>query len=112
MGAGPPGIGGIALSARPDLRYGAIVYPADRGGGVGSVTRPRFSGGGPAIAQHDGLGAEPEWLPPVQGGQGQTPKKLPETDAIFANIADKDGKPIADPAYLEGGQVMRLSIDC
>ncbi|WP_254776394.1 hypothetical protein [Nitrosomonas sp. Nm34] len=27
-------------------------------------------------------------------------------------MADKDGKPIADPAYLEGGQVMRLSIDC
>nr|WP_217646563.1 ISAzo13 family transposase [Nitrosomonas sp. Nm34] len=40
------------------------------------------------------------------------PQKLPETDAIFANIADKDGKPIADPAYLEGGQVMRLGIEC
>ncbi|WP_430230582.1 ISAzo13-like element transposase-related protein [Nitrosomonas communis] len=39
-------------------------------------------------------------------------KKLPETDAIFANITDKDGKPIADPACVEVGQVMRLSIDC
>ena len=47
-----------------------------------------------------------------KGVKAKPQKKPPETDAIFANIADKDGKPIADPAYLEGGQVMRLSIDC
>ncbi len=46
------------------------------------------------------------------GDQGQTPKKLPETDAIFANIADKDGKPLAGEACMEDGPVMRLSIDC
>ena len=36
---------------------------------------------------------------------GKTPKKIPETDAIFANIHEKD------PAS-GGGTVMRLSMDC
>jgi len=41
----------------------------------------------------------------VCGGQGQTPKKIPETDAIFANLQEKD-------QASEGGEVMRVSIDC
>ncbi|WP_430232867.1 hypothetical protein [Nitrosomonas communis] len=97
-------ISGIALSVRPDLPYGAIVYSADRSGGVGSITCPRFSGGWPTIAQHDGGGAEPKWLLPTQGSQGQTPKKRPEMNAIFANIADKGGKPIMDPAVWKLGR--------
>jgi transposase len=62
--------------------------------------------------EYDGGGAESQRLPPAPGGQGETPKKLPETDAIFANIAEKDGKPLAGEAGTEGGQTLRLSIDC
>ena len=64
-----------------------------------------------AVAQHEGGGSEPERLPPTQGREGQAPKKLPATDAIFATLADKDGQPIAGGAGVEGGQVMRLSLD-
>src|SRR5450759_2565757 len=39
-------------------------------------------------------------------------KKLPETDAIFANIREKDGDPLEDENSMDGGQVKRLSIDC
>ena len=39
-------------------------------------------------------------------------KKLPETDAIFANIKEKDGHPLAGENSVDGGQVKRLSIDC
>lgn len=39
-------------------------------------------------------------------------KKLPETDAIFDNIHEKDGKPLADEGSVDDGQVKRLSIDC
>src|SRR5512139_646368 len=37
-------------------------------------------------------------------------KKLPETDAIFANIQEKDGQPVEESEA--GGPVKRLSIDC
>ena len=39
-------------------------------------------------------------------------KKLPETDAIFANIREKDGNLLEDENSMDGGQVKRLSIDC
>jgi hypothetical protein len=39
-------------------------------------------------------------------------KKLPETDAIFANIKEKDGHPLEGENSVDGGQVKRLSIDC
>jgi hypothetical protein len=39
-------------------------------------------------------------------------KKLPETDAIFANIKEKDKKPLEGEDSVDGGQVKRLSIDC
>ena len=39
-------------------------------------------------------------------------KKLPETDAIFANIKEKDGNPLEDENFVDGGRVKRLSIDC
>jgi hypothetical protein len=39
-------------------------------------------------------------------------KKLPETDAIFANIKEKDGNPLEDGNFVDGGRVKRLSIDC
>ncbi len=58
-----------------------------------------------------GGGSEPERLPPASGRQGQAPKKLPETDAIFANLAEKDGNPTTGATGVEEGQIMRLSID-
>ena len=64
------------------------------------------------LAQHDGGSAQSQRLPPAQGGQGQTPKKLPETDAIFANVAKKDGQPLAPENLNEEAQIKRLSIDC
>ena len=39
-------------------------------------------------------------------------KKLPETDAIFSNIKDKDGAPLKGEESVDGGLVKRLSIDC
>lgn len=39
-------------------------------------------------------------------------KKPPETNAIFANIEAKDGKPLGYEDSVEEGQVKRLSIDC
>jgi hypothetical protein len=39
-------------------------------------------------------------------------KKLPETDAIFANIQEKDNNPLEGEDSVDGGQVKRLSIDC
>jgi hypothetical protein len=39
-------------------------------------------------------------------------KKLPETDAIFANIKEKDGTLLEDEESVDGGLVKRLSIDC
>ena len=39
-------------------------------------------------------------------------KKLPETNAIFSNIKDKDGALLADEDSVDGGLVKRLSIDC
>jgi hypothetical protein len=44
-------------------------------------------------------------VPVAPGAQGQTPKKVPETDAIFANIRERD-RDSQDEA------VMRLSMDC
>jgi len=39
-------------------------------------------------------------------------KKLPETDAIFANIKEKDKNPLEGEDSENDGQVKRLSIDC
>jgi len=39
-------------------------------------------------------------------------KKLPETDAIFTNIKDKDGNSLEDENLVDGGLVKRISIDC
>jgi len=39
-------------------------------------------------------------------------KKIPETDAIFANIKEKDGKPLVDGDSVNDGPVMCLSMDC
>ena len=39
-------------------------------------------------------------------------KKLPETDAIFANIKEKDKNPLEGEDSEDDGQVKRLSIDC
>jgi len=39
-------------------------------------------------------------------------KKLPETDAIFTNIKEKDGTPVEEENFVDGCQVKRLSIDC
>lgn len=39
-------------------------------------------------------------------------KKLPETDAIFTTIKEKDGIPVKNGHSVDGGQVKRISIDC
>src|SRR5665647_3560555 len=39
-------------------------------------------------------------------------KKRPETDAILANIKEKDGNSLEGENSVAGGQVKRLSIDC
>jgi hypothetical protein len=39
-------------------------------------------------------------------------KKLPETDAIFSNIKEKDGALLEDEDSVDSGLVKRLSIDC
>jgi hypothetical protein len=66
----------------------------------------RASGGRAAVAQHDGGGAQLQRLPAAPGGQAQAPKKVPQADALSANLRDKDGQGIG------GGTVKRLSMDC
>jgi len=39
-------------------------------------------------------------------------KKIPETDAIFTNIKEKDGNPAEDKHSVDNGLVKRISIDC
>lgn len=64
------------------------------------------------LAEHDGGDPQSQRLSPAQGGQGQAPKKLSETDAIFANLDKRDGQPLAEATPDTVGQVTRLSIDC
>lgn len=57
-----------------------------------------------ALPKHHGGCPQSQWLPFTPGGQGQAPKKIPETEAIFTNLSQKDGKGRED--------TQRLSIDC
>ncbi len=54
---------------------------------------------------HHGRHPQPQRLPAAPGAQGQAPKKIPLTDAIFANLRCKDDAG-NDPS------VTRVSIDC
>lgn|GEM_PF-6452679 len=99
-GGGAMDAGGIPLPARPDLSGGALVYSTDCGGGLATAPYSRVFGELAAVAQHHDGGSEPERLPVAPGGQGQAPKKRPETDAIFAHLAEKDGNPMTG---VEGG---------
>ena len=76
------------------------------------MTCPRVPGRVLTRAEHDSGGAESQRLSPAQGDQGQTQKKLPETEAIFANLAERDGQPLAERDSDADGPVKRLSIDC
>ncbi len=67
---------------------------------------------GPGVCRHRGAGRahhgrhpQPQRLPAAPGAQGQAPKKIPLTDAIFANLRCKDDAG-NDPS------VTRVSIDC
>jgi len=91
------GIGGIPQPTGPDLPHRAAVHATDGGGGFDAVAHPRIPGRALTLAEHDGGGSASQRLPPAQGGEGQTSKKLPETDAIFANLAERDGRPLATP---------------
>ncbi|MGB5834155.1 MAG: hypothetical protein WBG92_19515 [Thiohalocapsa sp.] len=59
-----------------------------------------------ALVEHHGRRAQSQWVPVAPGPQSETPKKVPETDAIFANIKDKDQQASQDPT------VMRVSVGC
>ena len=100
------GLGGVALPTGSDLPHHAFVYSTDGGGSAEAVARAGLRGRSSAIAEHDGGGAQSQRLPAAPGAQSQTPKKIPETDAIFANLHEKDRK------AREGGQTKRLSMDC
>jgi hypothetical protein len=50
-------------------------------------------------------GTQPQWLPATPGTEGETPKKIPETDAIFANIDAKDSRG-------EEPSALRVRMDC
>jgi hypothetical protein len=62
-------------------------------------------GGGPARAQYHGRGVEPQRVPTAPGAQGQAPKKIVETDAIFAKLRAQD-------QAAQDGRVLRVSMDC
>jgi hypothetical protein len=67
--------------------------------------RARHRRGRAAVTEYDGRGPGPQRLPAASGARGQTPKKVPQTDAIFDNLRAKD-------QCGEDGHVARLSIDC
>src|SRR5512139_867327 len=95
--------GRISLSTRPDLPRDAVVHPPGGGGSLATAPCPRGPRGGLTVAQYDGGGSEPERRPPAPDGQSQAPKKLPETDAILATLAAKDGKLITGGTGVEEG---------
>jgi hypothetical protein len=78
----------------PILRTTLSFTPPDGRGSHQAVASAGICGRGPALPKRHASGA-----------QGQTTKKVPETDAIFANIRDHDRD-------CQGEAVMRLSMDC
>lgn len=82
-----------------------MFHPADRRGSDQPVAGTRRVGSGPPVAEHHGRRLEPQRVSAASGSQGQAPKKVQETDAIFANIRAKD-------RAAEGRRVLRVSMDC
>jgi len=64
-----------------------------------------LSKGASARSQYNGFDFESDGLPFAPGGQSQTQKKIPETDAIFDNIQAQDQQ-------ADSKSVKRLSMDC
>jgi hypothetical protein len=89
----------------PTFRTTLSFTPPDRGGSHQAVASAGICGRCPAFPKRYVESVEPQRVPVAPGAQGQTPKKVPETDAIFANIRERD-RDSQDEA------VMRLSMDC
>jgi hypothetical protein len=87
------------------LSHDIVVHPFDSRGSHQAVAGTRICGRSVALAKRHVGSVEPERLPVTSGDQGQTPKKAPETDTIFANIQKHD-------RACQGEAVMRLSVDC
>jgi hypothetical protein len=99
------GTGGKSCATRPDFSHDLVVHPPDGGGSHQAVASAGICGRCPAFPKRYVESVEPQRVPVAPGAQGQTPKKVPETDAIFANIRERD-RDSQDEA------VMRLSMDC
>jgi Rhodopirellula transposase DDE domain len=84
-------------SARPNVCKHHRLYPINGSASIDRITPARICSGAIASPKHDVGNFESDGIPIATGSQSETPKKLPETDAIFDNI-----KAIGE--YSRGGQ--------
>nr|WP_242523201.1 hypothetical protein [Thiocystis minor] len=100
------GLGAGAVATGSHLPHRVVVHPIDGGGSAEAVASTRLCRRHAALCDDDGRGAQPQRRPATPGAEGQAPKKIPETDAIFANIKEKDGQSMTDDT------TKRIRIDC
>src|SRR5260370_1287581 len=92
--------GGSAVS------HDASVYPANGDGSASPVDGPkRLHGCGIADRRNDWNQTQSVGILPEKSGQEPAPKKLPETDAIFAQVKQRNEEAQADE------QTLRISLD-
>jgi hypothetical protein len=76
--------------ADPQCRHHAFVYAADGDGSAPPIDRPEgLHRRGITHSRDDCDQAQHAGLLPKKSGQKSTPKKLPETDAIFAQVKQR-----------------------
>jgi Rhodopirellula transposase DDE domain len=96
---------GGSCSARPNVSNLHCLHSINGSASACTITTARVYPGAIACIQHDVGDSESNGLPIATRGQSETQKKLPETNAIFANIKAKDHGS-------NNATVKRLSIDC
>src|SRR5260370_15735741 len=97
---------GWTESSRSAISHHAFVYAADGDGSAPPIDRPEgLHRRGITHSRDDCDQAQQAGLLPKKSGQKSTPKKLPETDAIFAQVKQRNEEADADKG------VLRLSMD-
>ena len=103
-GASPVGTGGKSCPTRSHFPHDLVVHPPDGRGNHQAVASAGICRRCAAFPTRPVGSIEPQRVPVAFGASGQTPKKVPETDAIFANVRERD-------RHGQDEEVMRLSMD-
>ena len=97
--------GGIPRSTGTRISDSHRLYSANGSGSPETIIRSGFiAGSDPLDIEHE-RNSQPFRIPVTEGNQSQTSKKIPQTDAIFTNIQQKDSES-------QSTGVKRVSIDC